>query len=167
MSSPLKFPTPLHQDLAELAADFFSAHKQVDTILVVNSCARGHAVAGSDLDVAVLIKPESASQEVQSLTALWEKFIATHPLLHRFRSTGKLTQVHLDVFDGRMVQPFGMTVAARTALRWRSAIASCMRPRSTRQGLIFDSFSPNGCPYYGEDLRLTRLAWCARRAPGI
>ncbi len=72
MISPLKFPTELHREVAELAGDFFSAHAQVDTILVVNSCARGRAVTGSDLDLAVLIMPTEASQEVQSLTTLWQ-----------------------------------------------------------------------------------------------
>src|SRR6058998_4319819 len=89
MISPLKFPTELHREVAELAGDFFSAHAQVDTILVVNSCARGRAVTGSDLDLAVLIMPTEASQEVQSLTALWQESMATHPLIHRFWSTGE------------------------------------------------------------------------------
>src|SRR6187401_3385626 len=68
MISPLRFPTELHREVAELAGDFFSAHTHVDTILVVNSCARGCAVAGSDLDLAVLITAAAVSQEVQSLT---------------------------------------------------------------------------------------------------
>jgi predicted nucleotidyltransferase len=59
MTSPLKFPTELHRRVAGLAADFFSQQAHVDTILVVNSCARGKAVAGSDLDLAVLIAPEA------------------------------------------------------------------------------------------------------------
>ena len=104
MISPLRFPTEMHQEVAGLAGEFFSANAHVDTILVVNSCARGRAVAGSDLDLAVLITAAAASQEVQSLTTLWQKFIATQPLaIHRFRSTGRFNQVHLDVFDGRMV----------------------------------------------------------------
>src|SRR5262250_238381 len=101
MISPLKFPTALHQEVADLARNFFSSHASVDTILVVNSCAHGRAVAGSDLDLAVLIKPTAAGQEVQSLTAFWQEFMATHPLVQRFRSTGRFTQVHVDVFDGR------------------------------------------------------------------
>src|SRR5258705_12392239 len=100
--SPLKVPTELHREVAELAGDFFSAHASVDTILVVNSCARGRAVAGSDLDLAVLIMPTAAREEVQSLTALWQESMATHPLIHRFRSNGRVTQGHVDGFYGRM-----------------------------------------------------------------
>src|SRR5216117_4193607 len=88
MISPHRFPTEIHREASELVKDFFSSHAHVDTILVVNSCARGRAVAGSDLDMAVLILPTAPSQEVQSLTTMWQEFIATQPLIHRFRSTG-------------------------------------------------------------------------------
>jgi predicted nucleotidyltransferase len=63
MISPLRFPTDLHQEVADLARSFFSAHADVDTILVVNSCARGRAVAGSDLDMAVLITRRHQARE--------------------------------------------------------------------------------------------------------
>src|SRR5439155_19570753 len=66
MNSPLRFPTELHREVSELVKDFFSAHAHVDTILVVNSCARGRAVRGSDPDLAERITPAAASQAVQS-----------------------------------------------------------------------------------------------------
>jgi hypothetical protein len=52
--------------------------------------------------MAVLITPTAPSNEVQSLTMKWQQFMATQPMVHRFRSTGRFTQVHVDVFDGRM-----------------------------------------------------------------
>src|SRR5207249_12062517 len=103
MISPLRFPTVLLREVAELAGDFFSAHASVDTILVVNSCARSRAVAGSDLDLAVLIMLTAARQEVHSLTALWQEYIATHNLIHRFRSTGRFTHVHIYILDVGMI----------------------------------------------------------------
>jgi len=171
MNSPLKFPTALHQDLAELAAEFFSAHARVDKILVVNSCARGHAVAGSDLDMAVLIKPDSAGQEVQSLTTLWEKFIATHPLLHRLRRTGRFAYFHLDVFDGRVVPtvwdegggPDSFEVEIGNRLVYAAPLHEA--------GAYFRQLQSQWLPYYGEDLRLSRLAMvreaCARDLDSI
>lgn len=53
------FPTKLHQDVAELVRDYFFTIPNVDTVLVVNSCARGKAVPESDLDFAILIKPNT------------------------------------------------------------------------------------------------------------
>jgi predicted nucleotidyltransferase len=59
MVSDLSFPTKLHQDSAELIRDYFLALSNVDTVLVVNSCARGKAVPESDLDFAILVKPDT------------------------------------------------------------------------------------------------------------
>src|SRR5262249_6743254 len=103
MISPLGFPTALHREAADLVGNFFSSHSCVDTILTLTSCGRGRAVAGSDLDMAVLLGPTAPNQEVQSLTMKWQQFMATEPKVHRFRSTGRFTQVHVDVFDGRMM----------------------------------------------------------------
>jgi len=171
MISPLRFPTELHQELAELAVDFFSARAQVDTILVVNSCARGRAVAGSDLDLAVLIMPAAASQEVQSLTTLWQEFIAAQPLLDQFRRTGRFTQVHVDVFDGRMVPTVwddgGGPDYFEVEIGNRLAYAAPLR----EVGAYFRQLQAQWLPYYGEDLRLSRLAMvreaCARDLDAI
>jgi predicted nucleotidyltransferase len=171
MTSPLRFPTELHRELAELAGDFFSAHAHVDTILVVNSCARGRAVAGSDLDMAVLILPTAPSQEVQSLTTMWQEFIATQPLIHRFRSTGRFNQVHVDVVDGRMVPTVwddgGGPDYFEVEIGNRLAYASPLH----EAGAYFRQLQSQWLPYYGEDLRLSRLLMvreaCARDLEAI
>ena len=120
MSSALRFPTALHREVAELAGDFFSSQAYVDTILVVNSCARGRAVAGSDLDMAVLLTPTAPNQEVQSLTLKWEQFRAT--------------------------QPCGTRAAARLGSTLRRATVSPMPRPWVRRERIFDSFGRSGCP---------------------
>src|SRR5215470_3493441 len=157
MIPALRFPTALHQEVADLAGDFFSSHAYVDTILVVNSCARGRAVAGSDLDMAVLITPTAPSQEVQSLTLKWQQFMSTHPLVQRFRSIGRFTQVHLDVFDGRMVPtvwddgggPDSFEVEIGNRLVYGAPLGEA--------GMYFRELRSQWLPYYGEELRLTRL----------
>src|SRR6266436_5962397 len=171
MSSPLRVPTELHRELAELAGDFFSAHAQVDTILVVNSCARGRAVAGSDLDLAVLITPAAASQAVQSLETMWQEFSVTHPLIRQFRNTGRFTQVHLDVFDGRMSPtvwddgggPDSFEVEIGNRLVYAAPLHEV--------GAYFRQLRSQWLPYYGEDLRASRLAMvreeCARGLDAI
>jgi predicted nucleotidyltransferase len=171
MISPLRFPTEMHRQVAELAGDFFSAHAHVDTMLVVNSCARDRAVAGSDLDLAVLLMPTAASHEVQSLTTLWQKFITTQPLIHRFRSTGRFNQVHLDVFDGRMIPTVwddgGGPDYFEVEIGNRLAYAVPLH----ESGAYFRHLQSQWLPYYGEDLRLSRLAMvreaCARDLEAI
>jgi predicted nucleotidyltransferase len=171
MISPLTFPTEIHQEVAELAGRFFSAHAYVDTILVVNSCARGRAVAGSDLDLAVLTMPTAAGQEVLSLTTLWQKFSATQPLIQQFRSTGRFNQVHLDVFDGRMVPtvwddgggPDYFEVEIGNRLAYAIPLYEA--------GAYFRQLQSQWLPYYEEHLRLSRLAMvregCARDLEAI
>jgi len=167
----LRFPTELHRKVSELAKDFFSAHAHVDTILVVNSCARGRAVAGSDLDLAVLITPAAASQAVQSLETMWQEFSVTHPLIRQFRNTGRFTQVHLDVFDGRMIPtvwddgggPDSFEVEIGNRLVYAAPLHEV--------GAYFRQLQSQWLPYYEEDLRLSRLAMvreaCARDLEAI
>ena len=171
MISQLRFPTELHRETAELAGDFFSSHRQVDTILVVNSCARGQAVAGSDLDMAVLIGPTAASEEARSLTTLWQEFIETQPLIGRFRSSGRFAQVHLDVFDGRMVPTVwddgGGPDSFEVEIGNRLAYASPLH----QAGPYFRKLQSQWLPYYGDELRRSRLAMareaCARDLEAI
>jgi hypothetical protein len=171
MISRLTFPTELHREVAELAGQFFSAQAQVDTVLVVNSCARGRAVAGSDLDLAVLTTPAAASQAIQSLTALWQEFMPTQALIHQFRSTARFTQVHVDVFDGRMVPTVwddgGGPDSFEVEIGNRLAYAAPLH----RAGTYFRQLQSQWMPYYGEELQRSRLAMvreaCARDLEAI
>jgi predicted nucleotidyltransferase len=68
------FPTKLHQDSAELIRDYFLKIPNVDTVLVVNSCARGQAAPESDLDFAILVKPDTTPNEIKSIQNSWQIF---------------------------------------------------------------------------------------------
>jgi predicted nucleotidyltransferase len=158
MTSLLRFPTELHRAVADLAADFFSAQAHVDTILVVNSCARGQAVADSDLDMAVLITPEAASQEIPAMTMKWQQFMETQGLVHQFRNEGQFTHVHLDVFDGRLTpivwDDGGGPDSFEVEIGNRIAYAAPVRGA----GPYFRQLRLQWLPYYKEELRLSRLA---------
>ena len=71
MTLASKFPTKLHQDTAELTRDYFLKNSNVDTVLVVNSCARGQAVPESDLDFAILAKPGTPVNELKNIHTGW------------------------------------------------------------------------------------------------
>jgi predicted nucleotidyltransferase len=171
MISRLTFPTELHREVAELAGQFFSAQAHVDTVLVVNSCARGRAVAGSDLDMAVLITPTAPSQAVQSLTMKWQQFMATQPTVQRFQSTGRFTLVHVDVFDGRMVPTVwddgGGPDSFEIEIGNRIAYAAPL----DGEGAYFRQLQSQWLPYYGDELQRSRLAMvreaCARDLEAI
>jgi hypothetical protein len=116
---------------------------------MVNSCARGRAVADSDLDLAVLITPAAASQAVQSLETMWQEFSVTHPLIRQFRNSGRFTQVHLDVFDGRMIPTIWDDCGGPDNFEVEIGNRLVYAPLSMRWGRIFDSFSRNGCHTMG------------------
>jgi predicted nucleotidyltransferase len=95
-----QFPTPLHEQAAQVACNFFQPHASVDSILVVNSCARGQAVPDSDLDMAVLVLLNTTEQEANRLEASWQQELATNDILRRFCMSGSHAHVHLDVIRG-------------------------------------------------------------------
>jgi len=71
------FPTRLHNDVAEIVSSYFSNISCVDTVLVVNSCARGVAVPESDLDFAILIQPKTTPAEIKKIEMAWQAYSQT------------------------------------------------------------------------------------------
>jgi hypothetical protein len=130
----------------------------VDTVLVVNSCARGRAVPESDLDLAVLVKPAVTESGVSGLEASWREFLAGEPLFGEFQRSGRFTKVHLDVFDGRMTPAVwddgGGPDAFEIEIGNRVAYAAPLH----EAGAEFRRLRARWLPYYEEELRLRRLA---------
>jgi len=95
-----KFPTKLHQDTAELVRDYFLTISNVDTVLVVNSCARGRAVPESDLDFAILVNPDTATNEIKNIHIAWLTYSATQPTFLQYKQSTPFAHLHLDIIDG-------------------------------------------------------------------
>lgn len=129
----------------------------MDTVLVVNSCARGQAVLESDLDLAVLVTPTGTAQCVQDLEAAWLAFAAADPQVLEFRHAGRFTHVHVDVFDGQS----GPTVwddgggpdSFEVEIGNRVAYAAPLG----EPGWFFRELQARWLPYYDDDLRGRRL----------
>jgi predicted nucleotidyltransferase len=156
--SGLRFPTALHRQVAELASDFFRSHELVDSVLVVNSCARGQAVPESDLDLAVLATRQAAPSDAQALEAAWQTFAEGQPEVLAFRHSGRFTGVHLDVFDGKFAPavwddgggPDSFEVEIGNRIAYAAPLAD--------PGARFLELQAHWLPYYDEELRLRRLA---------
>jgi len=168
---PIRFPTALHREVADLVRSFFSSHERVDTILVVNSCARGRAVADSDLDMAVLVAPTVPIEEIQSLTMKWQQFMATEPKVRQFRNTGRFTQVHVDVFDGRMMPSVWDDGGGPDSFEIEVGNRVAYAAPFEEAGAYFRQLRSQWLPYYGKELRLSRLTMireaCARDLEAI
>jgi predicted nucleotidyltransferase len=152
------FPTPLHAQVAESVLSFLSPHGQVDTVLVVNSCARGWATAESDLDLAVLVRPAATAEDVQRLEADWQDFLANRPLVKKFKRSSRFAHVHLDFFNGPPAPtvwddgggPDSFEVEIGNRLAHSAPLGEA--------GPWLRDVQSRWLPYYGDDLRLRRLA---------
>ena len=151
------FPTPLHEQAAECAFRFFEPLAGVDSVLVVNSCARGQAVADSDLDMNVLMRQDVPDEEVARLETLWRVELAENEMLRRYRASGEHAHVHLDLVHGRFVPetwddgggPDGFEIGIGNLLAYGAPLHAA--------GPYFRQLQGQWLPYYGEDLRRQRL----------
>lgn len=158
MNFQLRFPTPLHEQAAETAYQFFQNRPEVDTILVVNSCARGQGIPESDLDMAVLVDPHLFSQEVTALEALWQQALAGDAALRRFQASGAHAHVHLDIVQGIYTPetwddgggPDGFELGIGNQLAYAAPLHGA--------GVYYRQLQAQWLPYYNEDLRSQRLA---------
>jgi len=154
----LRFPTLLHQQAAETAFRFFRLQPAVDTVLIVNSVARGQAVPESDLDMAVLVHPETPGEEIARLEALWREEMAANGLLRRFRQSGKHAHIHLDLVTGLYTPaewddgggPDGFELEVGNQLAYSAPMHTA--------GPYYRRLRAEWLPYYREDLRRQRLA---------
>jgi predicted nucleotidyltransferase len=153
----LQFPTALHQQVAEMARSFFAEMPQVDTVLVVNSCARGQATADSDLDMAILMQPDTPSQELRDLETHWLQYAAAQPIVAAFKQHSRFSAVHLDLIDGRYVPttwddgggPDGFEIGIGNHIAYAAPLGA--------PGPYFRELQSQWLPYYADDLRRQRL----------
>jgi predicted nucleotidyltransferase len=155
--SNLKFPTALHEQAAQSAYRFFSPRTEVDSVLVVNSCARGQAVPESDLDMAVLIRPDTSGEDVTRLEALWQQELGADAALIRYRASGNRAHLHLDLTRGQYLPqkwdegggPDGFELEIGNHLAYSAPLGAA--------GSYFRQLQADWLPYYGDDLRRQRL----------
>ena len=152
------FPTTLHEQTAELVRDYFSTISDVDTILVVNSCARGQAVPESDLDFAILITPGTTPKEIRNIEIAWLKYSASQPTILRYKESSQFAHLHLDIVDGiytpkliEVGEPIDyFEVEIGNQIRYSAPMGNA--------GSYFQKLQNTWLPYYSEELRLTRLS---------
>lgn len=151
------FPTALHQTAAQAIGDFFTKIPQIDTVLVVNSCARGVAVPESDLDFAILAKPKTTKAALKTIEIKWKKYAEQDALLNKFTQSHPFAKIHLDVIQGEYQPaiwddgggPDYFEVEIGNHVRY-----SCVMGNT---GDYFKELRKTWLPYYDELLRLERL----------
>jgi len=97
---PLLYPTPLHERAAAAVHAFFQDLSVADTVLVVKSCARGTAVAESDLDMAVLLAPDVSIGAHEQVWHDWLQFRTTSSEVAELCGFSQFSAMHLELVTG-------------------------------------------------------------------
>jgi len=152
------FPTAIHQDAAGMVRDYFSAIPFVDSILVVNSCARGQATPESDLDFAILVNPGTTTTEIKNIETNWQIYSATQPAILKYRQSGQFAHLHLDIIDGNYSPAIIEIGEPIDYFEVEIGNQICYSAPMDNPGSYFQSLQNKWLAYYNEELRLQRLA---------
>lgn len=156
ISSP-SFPTKLHQESAGLIRDYFLAIPNVDTVLVVNSCARGQAVPESDLDFAILVKPDSTPAEIKNIKQAWRIYSEKQPTFLKYKQVSQFAHLHLDVIDGNYRPANVEKGEPIDYFEIEIGNQICYSAPMNNAGSYFQELQNKWLPYYNEELCLQRL----------
>jgi hypothetical protein len=158
MTNQLLFPTALHEEIAKRVNDYFSLVESIDTVLVVNSCARGKAVPESDLDFAVLAKPDTSAEEIQEMESAWQNYVITHPAFLKYKQSSPFAHLHLDIISGNYTPTILEIGVASDYFEIEIGNQICHSAPMEHAGPYFKELQNKWLPYYNEELRLQRLA---------
>ena len=150
------FPTPQHQQIAETVGVFFESQPQTDTILVVNSCARGVATVDSDVDMVIIVNEDTTLAQISQLESEWERWRSDQNFFTTFKESGRFRGLHLDIINGRYVPeiwddgggPDGFEVEIGNQIVYSAPLTSA--------GPRFEKLQKRWLPYYEQHLQENR-----------
>lgn len=155
--SPI-FPTRLHEDAAEVIKDYFLKIPSTDTVLVVNSCARGQAVPESDLDFAILIKPGTSFIELKEIETDWQIYSEIQPELLKYKESGPSAHLHLDLINGDYIPEIMEHGGGPDFFEIEIGNQICYSAPLGEAGPYFHQLQNKWMPYYNDVLQMNRLA---------
>lgn len=151
------FPTVLHKDTAEIVKDYFLEIAGVDTVLCVNSCARGQASPESDLDFAVLVQENTSNTEIEKIHKKWLSYVSAHPVISAYKKSSCFAHLHLDIING-IYQPVTIEPGEPVdSFEIEIGNQICYSAPMDHPGVYFKKLQQKWLPYYSEDLRRQRL----------
>lgn len=153
----IKFPTALHEQTVERIVNYFVGQSNIDTILLVNSLARGAGDIHSDIDMAILVDQTADYQTINNLENSWKDFLKTDARLKAYLSSNKFAQIHLDVIDGVFEEEEWEDGTDVNYFEVEIGNRLCYSKVLTKEGGHFQSLKARWLPYYDAGLQVERL----------
>ena len=150
------FPTILHKDTAESVRDYFVHDPRVDTVLLVNSCARARAVPESDLDFAILVKTTVTPMEILTIETDWNSYAQSQPVIAKYKQSGPYAHLHLDVITGQYTPKILESGEPIDFFEIEIGNQICHSLPMNSAGPYFQELQKKWLPYYSEDIRKQR-----------
>lgn len=155
--SRLHYPTFEHEQAATALTDFFASQSETETVLLVNSCARGRATADSCLDITVLVAPDVLRREGEALERRWTDFKETANVFERLLQVGAFSHVDLDITDGCFVPGSHSWTSGPDEFELEIGNTLVYSVPLWERGDYLVLLKSQWLPYYDEALRAERL----------
>lgn len=156
------YPTEQHAAAAQAIVTFFAACDEVDSVLLVNSCARGRATRDSCLDMTILVKPTIKDAAIAALQHEWDAHYQGDLVFSQLRTVGAYSNVDLDITTGNF-KPHERDWTSgpdEFELEVGNTLVYCV-PLWERHNRL-EELRRQWLPYYNEALRAERLSAAQR-----
>lgn len=141
---------------------YFSACDEADSVLLVNSCARGRATRDSCLDVTILVQPTLTDAAITALRNEWDAYYQREAVFDQLRTVGAYSNLDLDITTGNFTprERDWTSGPDEFELEVGNALVYCV-PLWERHNRL-EQLRAQWLPYYDEALRAERLSAAQR-----
>ncbi len=151
------FPTEIHKEIVTIINDFFFRKKNVDTVLLVNSLARGQATEDSDIDMAVLVSDSCKKNEILAIENTWQLFLNSNSRIDHYLKSNRFAQIHLDIIDGIFEPAIWENGTAVDSFEVEIGNRLLYSIPLINEGEYFKKLKLKWLPYYDDTLQNQRL----------
>jgi len=151
------FPTEIHKEIVTIINDFFSQKKNVDTILLVNSLARGQATEDSDIDMAILVSDSCQKNEILAIENTWQLFLNSNSRIDHYLKSNRFAQIHLDIIDGIFEPAIWEDGTAVDSFEVEIGNRLLYSKPLNNEGAYFTQLKLTWLPYYSDTLQNKRM----------
>ncbi|MBN2444003.1 MAG: nucleotidyltransferase domain-containing protein [Spirochaetales bacterium] len=151
------YPTHEHEKAAEKVVEYFSKLREVDSVVLTCSCARGKASPDSCLDMAVLIKPEVTKENIAGIQKDWEDYCRNEYTFKQLKDIGKYAHVEVDFFNGKFIPEGREWTSGPDSFELEIGNLLVYSVSVFSNGKEFEKLKNKWLPYYDNELRNKRL----------